>query len=156
MCNGRPIIFALSNPTSKAECTAEEAYVWSRGQAVFASGSPFEPVAVDGKTLVPGQCNNAYIFPGVGLGEVLSRARHVTSEMFMTAARTLAHQVGQGELDLGLLYPPISNIRTVSAAIAAAVFEVAHQQNLARKPMPDDLRAYVQRKMYVPNYKRYA
>ncbi len=154
--NKRPIVFALSNPTSKAECTAEEAYVWSQGRAIFASGSPFEPVVIDGNTLIPGQGNNAYIFPGVGLGAVLSRARHVTSEMFMAAARTLAGEVGQSELSHGQLYPPIDNIRSVSAAIAAAVFQVADTQGLSRKPLPDDPIAYVRRKMYVPKYKRYA
>lgn len=154
--NERPIVFALSNPTSKAECAAEEAYVWSDGRAIFASGSPFEPVVFNGKTFVPGQGNNAYIFPGIGLGVVLSHTQHVTSEMFMTAAKTLAHQVGQRELDQGQLYPPLADIRSVSAAIAVDVIELAHQQGLAREPMPDNLHAYVERKMYVPEYKRYA
>jgi len=154
--NERPIVFALSNPTSKAECTAEEAYVWSQGRAIFASGSPFDPVVINGDTLIPGQGNNAYIFPGVGLGVVLSQARHVTDEMFMASAKTLADAVGPNELERGQLYPPIDTIRSVSAAIAAAVFQVADARSLARKPLPDNLPDYIRRKMYVPKYKHYA
>src|SRR4029450_12508047 len=97
--NDRPMIFALSNPTSKAECTAEQAYGWSRGRAIFASGSPFAPVTYGGKTLRPAQGNNAYVFPGIGLGAVACRARTLPDELFLAAARTLAGLVRQRDLD---------------------------------------------------------
>jgi malate dehydrogenase (oxaloacetate-decarboxylating)(NADP+) len=109
--NHRPIVFALSNPTSKAECTAEQAYNWSQGQAIFASGSPYDPVEIGNRFFVPGQGNNAYIFPGVGLGVVASRARRVTDEMFLAAARSLADQVTDKDLELGRIYPSLSRIR---------------------------------------------
>lgn len=148
--NERPAIFALSNPTSKAECTASRAYEWSDGRAVFASGSPFAPVQYEGRTLVPGQGNNAYIFPGIGLGVIAVEAARVTDEMFMAAARTLAGLVTEEQLATGSLYPPLREIREVSAAIAVAVAEVAHAQGLARVPRPDDLEATVRGLMYSP------
>jgi len=154
--NARPIIFPLSNPTSKSECTAEEAYRWSEGRAVFASGSPFEPVSLGTRTLVPGQGNNAYIFPGVGLGVIVSRATRVTDTMFYAAARTLAKGVSQASLDSGLLYPRLRDIRQVSAAIAEAVAEVAYAEGLAGARRPADLAGEIRRHMYDATYPVYA
>jgi malate dehydrogenase (oxaloacetate-decarboxylating)(NADP+) len=108
--NRRPVIFLLSNPTSRAECSAEEAYRWSDGQAIFASGSPFPPVHYRGQTFVPGQCNNMYIFPAIGLAVYASRARRVTKAMFIAAADAVAEQVTAAELARGLIYPPQSNV----------------------------------------------
>lgn len=148
----QPVIFALSNPTSKAECTARDAYEWSGGRAVFASGSPFPAVEVQGRTLVPGQGNNAYIFPGIGLGAVAVEARTITLEMFMAAARSLAGQVSEEQLAAGTVYPPLRSIRHVSVDIAVAVAEVAYAQGLARVPRPDDLEAHIRAQMYSPVY----
>ena len=150
--NRRPIVFALSNPTSKAECTAEQAYRWSEGRAIFACGSPFDPVTVGGRRFVPRQGNNSYIFPGVGLGVIAVRATRVTDAMFMAAARTLAAQVTQDDLDQGSIYPPLKNIREVSAHIAAAVADVAYREGLTRLPRPADLLAFMKAQMYEPRY----
>src|SRR5262249_54043731 len=109
--NPRPVIFALSNPTSKAECTAEQAYAWSGGQAIFASGSPFAPVTYQGKTFRPTQGNNAYVFPGIGLGAVACRARTLPDELFLTAARSLAGRVQNSDLAQGAVYPPLKDLR---------------------------------------------
>jgi malate dehydrogenase (oxaloacetate-decarboxylating)(NADP+) len=153
--NDRPIVFALSNPTSKAECTAEQAYAWTGGRAIFASGSPFAPVTLAGKSHVPGQGNNAYVFPGVGLGALACGARLVTDEIFSAAAKALAHEVSEADLEQGLIYPPLAAIRRVSAAIAVAVAEVAYRRGLATQPRPDDLLAHIQAQMYVPCYRSY-
>ena len=153
--NEQPIIFALSNPTSRAECTAEEAYAWSGGRAIFASGSPFEPVEFKGVRHVPGQGNNIYIFPGVGLGALVSEAREVTDTMFLAAARTLAAQVRAEDLAEGRVFPPLQHIREVSLQIAAAVAAAAHDSGLAQVPRPEDLLEDIRGRMFEPVYRDY-
>jgi len=148
--NPRPVIFALSNPTSKAECTAEQAYAWSRGQAVFASGSPFAPVIYAGRTHRPAQGNNAYVFPGIGLGAVSCRARTLPDVLFLTAARTLAGLVQKSDLEAGSLYPPLRDIRKISLAIATSVATRAYDMKMARARRPRDVRRAIAATMYSP------
>jgi len=154
--NKRPIIFALSNPTSKAECTAEQAYRWSKGKAIFASGSPFDAVKFGNKTHVPGQGNNVYIFPGVGLGAIVSRSRRVTDEMFLAASHSLASQVSDTDLARGSVYPSLSRIREVSALIAYEVAKIAWSQGLAEREEPEDIMAEIREHMFQPIYPHYA
>ena len=150
--NEQPIVFALSNPTSKAECSAEEAYRHTDGRALFACGSPYDPVTLNGKTFVPRQGNNSYIFPGVGLGAIACGATLVTDEMFMAAARTLAGLVTDDDLKQGSLYPALPRIREVSLQIAAAVARVAYSRSLAAQQKPKNLLAHIKGKVYEARY----
>ena len=156
MCDNadRPIVFALSNPTSKAECTAKDAYEFSKGKVLFASGSPFEPVtlAATGQTFVPGQGNNAYIFPGVGLACVAAGITRIDDADMLTAAKALASCVTEERLATGCLYPPLEKIREVSGVVAAAVATAAWEKGTATVSKPDDVVACVQSHMYVPSY----
>lgn len=150
--NERPIIFALSNPTSKSECTAAEAYEHTQGRAIFASGSPFPKTVFEGKTLVSGQANNVYVFPGIGLGVVASGARHVTDPMFIAAAQVIADMVTEDDLAVGRIFPALTRIREVSVNIGAAVAEIAYADGLATFPAPYDLRASLRESLYNPTY----
>ena len=150
--NRRPIIFPYSNPTSHSECSAEEAYRWSEGRAVFASGSPYPPVRLNGKTFVPGQGNNVYIFPAIGLAVYATRARRVTDEMFIAAARAVAEQVTPAELEIGLIYPPQSTILKTELYAAQRVAEVIFKRELARVPAPKDIAQFIESQTYKAQY----
>jgi malate dehydrogenase (oxaloacetate-decarboxylating)(NADP+) len=150
--NERPIIFPYSNPTSRSECTAEEAYRWSSGRAIFASGSPFPPVEVGGKTFVPGQGNNVYIFPAVGMAVYATEATRVTEEMFIIAAKAVAEQVSDQNLETGLIYPPQSRILESSLHVATRVAESIFEKGLARVARPKDVAEHIRATAYKPVY----
>ena len=151
--NARPIIFALSNPTDKAECSAQEAYNWSKGKALYAAGVQFPPVQYGGQTLLPGQANNSYVFPAVGMAIYATQAKRVTDEMFTEAARAISDQVTPDQLKQGLLYPPQSNILETELKTAARVAEVVFNSNLARVERPADLEAFIRSHLYKPEYR---
>jgi len=146
--NKRPVIFALSNPTSKAECTAEQAYLWSDGNAIFSSGSPFGKVVYKGKEFYPGQGNNAYVFPGIGLGAVVSNATTIPDELFLVASRTLAKLVSEQNLQNGALYPRLTEIRNISLNIATAVAEKVYELGISKNDKPVNLKQLIAKYMY--------
>ena len=150
--NARPIIFPYSNPTSRSECTAEEAYKWSEGRAIFASGSPFPPVTFKDKTFIPGQGNNVYIFPAMGMAVLATQATRVTQDMFIVAAQAVAELVTQDELDSGLIYPPQHDIRAASLHVAARIAERIFDKGLARVERPADIAAHIEAMAYQPAY----
>jgi malate dehydrogenase (oxaloacetate-decarboxylating)(NADP+) len=150
--NERPIIFPYSNPTSRSECSAEEAYRWSEGRAIFASGSPFPPVEIGGRHFVPGQGNNVYIFPAMGMAVFATEASRVTEDMFIVAAHAVAEQVTNEDLATGLIYPPQSRILEASLHVAERVAAHIFDQGLARVPRPDDIGSLIGARAYRPVY----
>merc|ERR1712002_357572 len=153
--NKQPIIFALSNPTSKAECTAEQAYIYSDGRAVFASESPFPTYHGFDKTYEPGQGNNAYIFPGVSLGVICTGVHHISDEVFLSAAEGLAEMVTDADLGVGRLYPPLKDLREISIKIAVKVAEEAYKSGTASTyPEPEDKETFIRQQLYDYNYDR--
>jgi len=151
--NERPVIFPYSNPTSHSECTAEQAYRWSKGKAIFASGSPFAPVTFEGKTFTPGQGNNVFIFPAMGLAIYATEAKKVTDEMFITAAEAVAEQITEKDFSNGLIYPPVNNILEVSVNVAVKIAEEIFNSGLAGIKRPKNMRKFITGKMYEPVYK---
>jgi len=150
--NKRPIIFALSNPTSKSECSAHDAYKYTNGSCVFASGSPFPTVDLNGKIYIPSQGNNMYIFPALGFASFICKSKVVSDEMITIAATTLAKCVSTEEFNEGRLYPRLNRIRDISKEVATAVIEKAFEQNLAQIEKPQNIKEFVSSKMYQPSY----
>jgi malate dehydrogenase (oxaloacetate-decarboxylating)(NADP+) len=155
MCavNEKPVIFPFSNPTSHSECTAEQAYKWSKGKAIFASGSPFPPVTYEGKTFTPGQGNNVFIFPAMGLAIYATEAKRVTDEMLLTAAEAVAEQVTGEDFENGLIYPHVNDILKVSVNVAEKIAGQIFDSGLAGMERPKNIRAFIKSKMYEPVYR---
>jgi malate dehydrogenase (oxaloacetate-decarboxylating)(NADP+) len=150
--NDRPVILALSNPTTRTECTPEQVFHATGGRAIFATGSPFPPLEQHGRTYITGQANNSFIFPGLGLGVLVSGARTINDEMFIAAARALADQVDSDDLACGRIFPPATRLREVAAAVADAVADAAYTHALAGNPRPENLAAAVRAPMYRAEY----
>jgi malate dehydrogenase (oxaloacetate-decarboxylating)(NADP+) len=150
--NERPIIFALSNPTDRAECSAEQAYTWSRGKALFAAGVQFPEVTLEGETFHPGQANNFYIFPAIGLATYVARPRRITDQCFTVAAEASADQVGLELRAKGMLFPGQADILDVEVTTATRVAEFMFEEGLAQVRRPDDIRAWIESQLYQPDY----
>jgi malate dehydrogenase (oxaloacetate-decarboxylating)(NADP+) len=150
--NEQPIIFALSNPTANSECTAQQAIEWSEGRAIFASGSPFGSVEYNGRTYLPGQGNNVYIFPGLGLGAIAAEARYLPDSIFITASQILASQVSQEDLDKGGVYPGMSELREISFKIALGVAEEIFNLGLSNRERPKDLEFHIKQMIFNSKY----
>jgi malate dehydrogenase (oxaloacetate-decarboxylating)(NADP+) len=151
--NERPIIFALSNPTNKAECSAEQAYTWSNGRALFAAGVQFPDVTLNGRTFHPGQANNFYIYPAVGLATYVARPRRITDACFIVAAQASADQVGPDLRAKGMLFPSQADILETEVTTATRVAEYMFDQGLAQVERPPDIRAWIEGQLYEPQYK---
>jgi malate dehydrogenase (oxaloacetate-decarboxylating)(NADP+) len=151
--NERPVVLALSNPTEKAECTPEQAYTWSKGKAIYAAGVQFAPVHYNGQTFLPGQANNFYIFPAVGMAIFATQAKRVTDKMFIEAGQAVADQVPNELLKQGLLYPLQSNILEIEIQTAARVAKLVFDSGLARVERPADIVAFIRKHVYKPEYK---
>jgi malate dehydrogenase (oxaloacetate-decarboxylating)(NADP+) len=154
--NERPVILALSNPTEKAECTPEQAYTWSKGKAIYAAGVQFAPVHYNGQTFLPGQANNFYIFPAVGMAIFATQAKRVTDEMFIEAGQAVADQVPSDLLKQGLLYPLQSNILEAEIQTAARVAKLVFDSGLARVKQPTDIVEFIRQHVYKPVYREEA
>jgi malate dehydrogenase (oxaloacetate-decarboxylating)(NADP+) len=150
--NERPVVLALSNPTEHAECTAEQAYTWSKGKAIYAAGVQFPPVHYNGQTFVPGQANNFYIFPAVGMAIFATQAKRVTDEMFIEAGQAVADQVPPALLNQGLLYPLQADILETEVQTAARVAKLVFDSGLARVERPADMVSFIRRQVYKPEY----
>jgi malic enzyme len=148
----RPLVLPLSNPTSKAECTPEQALRWTGGRAIVATGSPFDDVVLDGRRHVIGQSNNVFIFPGIGLGAAIAEAREITTEMFHVASATLARSVREERLAAGAIFPSQSDLRAASFAIACAIVRYASEHNLGRRVPEADIEPLVRAAMWEPGY----
>jgi malate dehydrogenase (oxaloacetate-decarboxylating)(NADP+) len=150
--NERPIIFALSNPTNHAECSAEDTYRWSKGKAIYAAGVQFPPVHYEDSVFLPSQANNFYVFPAIGLAVFATQAKRITDEMFVEAARATAGQLTPDQLSKGMLFPPQSDIFNVEITTAVRVAELVFERGLAQVERPPDIRTWINCMVYKPEY----
>ena len=149
---GRPVIFALSNPTDHAECTAQEAYEWSNGKAIYAAGVPFDEVKFEGKVFTPGQVNNFYLFPGVSLGIYAAKPKLIPDALWIEGARALADQLTPEQREKGMVFPPQKDILAISTAVAERVAKLAFDRGLGREKKPKDVEVFIKALQYRPEY----